>query len=352
MNPRKTAPLLVAFALLLAASALVLRRSGAEAPPSEQPASGPEAPRAQAPRASPAPASPTGAAPLESARGPVRQEEDLVSYLRDKYGARIKIPYIQIQMLEDLMRHFQKLNPTGWEEDLLALLREAFPELYDELAARLRQRVEYGRWMEENEAALRAKTPQERRAAVWEERNRLFGEEAARDIWQAELRHQAEADTLATIDALPDATVKDRLARYKQGLEEIYGEKAEAYLQVRQQEVMNRFLELGSVQKELGGLAAEKRAEELRHIRQEMGLDEQALERWKTLDAQRDARWEAGSLYMSEREALAQQYSGAELEARLVELRTRYFGQEAEVIAQEEQSGFFRFTRPRVWGRN
>jgi len=352
MNQRKTAPLLVASALLLAASALVVLRSGPEAPPPEQPASGAEAPRAQAPRALPAPASPTGTAPLESARGPVRQEEDLVSYLRNKYGARIKIPYIQIQMLEDLMRHFQKLNPEGWEEALLALLREAFPELYDELAARLRQRVEYGRWMEENEASLRARSPEERRAAVWEERNRLFGKEAAENIWQAEMRHQAESDALATIDALPAATVKDRLARYKQSLEDIYGEKAEAYLQVRQQEVMNRFLDLGSVQQELGGLTAEQRAEHLRHIRQEMGLDAEAMERWKALDAQRDARWEAGSQYMSEREALTQQYSDVELEARLAELRARYFGQEAELIAQEEGSGFFRFTRPRVWGRN
>jgi hypothetical protein len=66
----------------------------------------------------------------------------------------------------------------------------------------------------------------------------------------------------------------------------------------------------------------------------------------------RDTRWEVGSQYMSEREALAQQYSGTELETRLMELRSRYFTEEAEVIAEEEASGFFRFTRPRQWGRN
>ncbi len=115
---------------------------------------------------------------------------------------------------------------------------------------------------------------------------------------------------------------------------------------------MNRFLDLGSVQKDLGAMAPEQRAESLRTIRQEMGLDEEALKRWEELDQRRDVRWEMGSQYMSEREALAREYSGPELEAKLKELRARYFTEEADILAEEEASGFFRFTRPRRWGRD
>ncbi|HEX8821120.1 MAG TPA: hypothetical protein VF794_14420, partial [Archangium sp.] len=86
--------------------------------------------------------------------------------------------------------------------------------------------------------------------------------------------------------------------------------------------------------------------------REEMGLDDEALKRWDELDKVRDTRWEVGSQYMSEREALAQQYSGAELETKLQELRTRYFADEAGTVAEEEETGFYRFSRPRQWGRN
>ncbi len=193
------------------------------------------------------------------------------------------------------MRHFQKLNPSGWEADLLATLKLAFPELYEELAARLHQRLDYEKWMKEHRDELQQKPDAERRTAVWEERNRLFGKDVAEKIWAGELRNQAVASSLSTIDALPDATVGERMAKYKQSLEQTYGKDTEAYVKLHQQELMNHFLDLGSVQKELATLPPDKRAESLRSIRQDMGLDEEALMRWDELDKMRDTRWEVGS---------------------------------------------------------
>ncbi|MCY1083220.1 hypothetical protein [Archangium lansingense] len=353
MNRRK-APLLLALVLLLAGSALLVFKtrpeqgSSPEAAPAR--ASAQTAANAQAlaarNRASPAAGAQEGEDGLEQPGG------DLVSYLRSRFGAHIRNPHTQMRMLEQLMRHFQKLNPTGWEADLLAVLKQAFPELYDELAQRLHQRLDYEKWVKEHHAELKDKPEAERRAAIWEERNRLFGKEVAEKIWVAELRNLAVADSLKVIDALPGASVSDRMAQYKQSIQKAYGENSQAYVQTHQQELMNRFLDLGSVQKDLGSMPPEQRAQNLRTIRQEMGLDEQALQRWEELDRVRDTRWELGSQYMSEREALAQDYSGPELEARLTELRARYFSDEAQTVAEEEQSGFFRFTRPRQWGRN
>jgi len=349
MNRRK-ASLLLGLALLLAGSAVLLFRTRPAPEASPETAAGPA--KAGPPGPSASSPTPTQAPLLESARGPVRTPEDMVAYLRSRYGARVHEPHSQMRMLEELMRHFQRLNPSGWEADLLALLKQAFPELYEELAPRLRQRVEYERWMREHHAELNDKPAAERRAAVWEERHSLFGKEVAEKIWAGELRNQAVADALATIDALPNASIGDRMARYKESLAKTYGEKSEAYVKAHQQELMNHFLDLGSVQKDLGAMTPEKRTENLRTIRKEMGLDEEALQRWDELDQRRDVRWELGSQYMSEREALAQQYSGPELEARLVEVRSRYFADEAQTLAEEEATGFFRFTRPRQWGRN
>ncbi|PTL79676.1 hypothetical protein [Vitiosangium sp. GDMCC 1.1324] len=353
MNRRK-APLLLALVLLIAASALLVFKTRSEEGAAPETA----AARTQAksdPQALTARARGSTAGTGTSQEGEDGAEPpagDLVSYLRSRYGAHIRDPHTQMRMLEQLMRHFQKLNPTGWEADLLAVLKQAFPELYDELAQRLHQRLDYERWVKEHHAELRDKPEKERRAALWEERNQLFGKEVAEKIWAAELRNFAVADSLASIDALPNATVQDRMAQYKQNLTKTYGEHTQAYVQAHQQELMNRFLDLGSVQKDLGTMTPELRAENLRSIRKEMGLDEQALQRWNELDKVRDTRWELGSQYMSERELLAQQYSGTELEARLTELRSRYFSDEAQTIAEEEESGFFRFTRPRQWGRN
>ena len=44
--------------------------------------------------------------------------------------------------------------------------------------------------------------------------------------------------------------------------------------------------------------------------------------------------------------------SGAELDQALTELRNTTFGERGRTIAREESMGFFRYQRPRVYGRN
>lgn len=331
----------------------------------EAPASAPAAPsasaRADRPSAPASVSSPSAApglgeepppgAPVLSG-DPDKELEELTTFLRNRFGAKLKEPYVQIKMLEDLMRFFQKRYPDRWQEELLAFLKKAFPEMYDELASMLRNRVDYEKWVRDNDSYLRGLTDQQRRTAMWDARNRLFGKETAERIWASELKNQALSDTLAALEAKQDANVAQKLSTYKQRIQEIYGEQTEAYLERHRQETMNRFLDLPSVQKDLTAMAPQERSQSLRTIRKEMGLDDEALKRWDDLDKTRDTRWDAGMKYMAEREALAKQLTGPELETKLQELRARYFGTEAEIIGQEEASGFFRFERPRQWGRN
>jgi hypothetical protein len=296
------------------------------------------------------------AAPAGPVGVPLRNDADILQlrdYLRTRFGGeKLKNAYVQIKLLEELMRYFQKHYPDNWERALLEFLREAYPERYEELAGKLRARLDYERWMKENETYLQQLGDEERRKNVWEQREKLFGKEAAEQIWASELKNQAVASSLSALDARTDVKVADKVKLYRESLQEVYGEQTEAYLERHRQEAMNRFLDLSSVQKELTEMKPEERSRNLREIRSGLGLDAEALQRWDGLDAERDARWETGAKYMAEREALAKQYSGPALEEKLRPVRERYFGAEAETLANEEESGFLRFERPRVWGRN
>jgi hypothetical protein len=321
-----------------------------DAPLAPRPAPPPPAAARQAASASsPAEPPPGGAGAAEAVNG---EWEALAASLRERYGAKLKEPAVQVRMLEELMRSFSERFPDRWQEELLAFLRRMFPEQYEELAATLRNRIDYEKWVKDNHAYLRGLSPQERRNAMWDARHRLFGQEAAERIWASERRNQAVGDSLVALDALEGASVEQKLSAYKKQLQDVYGEQASAHLGRHQQELMDRFMDLPSVQQELTAMAPERRLESLRTIRQEMGLDDEALKRWDSLDRLRDERWEVGARYTAEREALTQRLSGADLEAQLQALRTRYFPTEAEVIAQEEASGLFRFAQPRQWGRN
>jgi hypothetical protein len=348
MKKRKTTTLVTILAALLAVL-LGLRwwSSSAQVP---APAATDAAPATPPPRANLAVPSTQATQPTEPAIPSDLTE--MVAYLRSRFGKHIDNPYVQIQMLEKLMRYFQEHNPEGWQADLLAAVRAAFPERYAQIAANLQHRLDYERWVKDNRDYLQGLGERERREALWNIRNRLFGEEAAEQIWASELKNQAVADALKAIDAEKGAPLPDRLSKYKESLQEIYQEHADKFLENHRQEALSRFLDLDSVQQDLSALAPAAREAALRDIRKGLGLDNDALQRWEVLDHERDARWDTGKKYMEERATLTAKYSGQGLETQLGELRTRYFGGEAETIAEEEESGFFRFNRPRKWGQN
>src|SRR5262249_52961307 len=98
-------------------------------------------------------------------------------------------------------------------------------------------------------------------------------------------------------------------------------------------------------------LSPEQRETTLDKIRTAMGLDEDALKRWRDLDAARDAEWDTGEKYMHERDEILRTTTGADQDRRLADLRNRLFGVDADLIKSEEASGFFRFDHRRVLGK-
>jgi len=266
--------------------------------------------------------------------------EQKIALLREKWGKHIGRPYVQIKMLEELMRYCQKDNADDWVHCVNELAGAAFPQLAGKLFEQLSSLVKYNDWLANNKDRLDKMDRKERRRMLAEMRNSLFGEDDAKDIWAAETK--AENLRIA-IDELKDIKGKDistKLAHFKNALNENYGAEAKAYLDRHQQEIANSLLT--SVQGDLKALTPAQQKHALRTIRSELGMDAAAVERWDALDSERENRWKSGKEYLAEREKLLKNSSGDSTEA-LNELRKKYFGAEADSIAAEEAEGHLRF---------
>ena len=274
--------------------------------------------------------------------------EQIVALLRQKYGDGINYPRVQVAMLEELMRHLQKRYPDDWVTMLQELLLSAFPDRAANLFRLSENLYRYGKEMEDRRDLVGRLSREERREVLWEMRYDVFGA-VADEIWESERKMESVQGTLRAISENKDLSLQEKLSVYRNSLQDVYGQQTPDVLEKGRLNFVNAFTD--AVQSELAALAPEERASTLREIRSGLGMDAAALERWESLDAERDQRWSNGEIYTSRRKELEASYSGAELEQQLDGLRRELFGEEAEIIKQEEASGFFRFQNARRFGR-
>jgi hypothetical protein len=112
------------------------------------------------------------------------------------------------------------------------------------------------------------------------------------------------------------------------------------------------FFRLQSVQHELKTMEPSLRQERINAARSQLGFTDEQIQQLEQFDQDRNKRWDNGARYLEEREQLGKQYSGEEFAAKLQLLQQKYFAEESYTIALEEKNGFFRYKRPRVYGRN
>ena len=86
--------------------------------------------------------------------------------------------------------------------------------------------------------------------------------------------------------------------------------------------------------------------------RKQLGFTDDDIKLLAQEDKIKEQRWQNGYQYMSARDQLSQAYEGDDLESKLLELREKYFNNEAPTIKAEEDSGFYRYNRPRLYGSN
>jgi hypothetical protein len=281
---------------------------------------------------------------------PISKDAEAVDYLREQFGATITNKRTQIKALEKLIAYLMKQYPDDWQQRLQGLLAQAFPDLADQLYAQFQNMTAYNDWLAANRDELAAMSSAERRDALRDARFRHFGPDAA-EIWEETFRHEQIYDAMDAINQSPDATVDQKLETYVDSINQAYGEKAPQFIENRATELMTGFLGLPSVQDDLHDMSADARARQLETVRAKMGLDDAARQRWRELDSERNTAWETGEEYMEQRQQIVDSFDGAEETRRLAELRGRMFGDEAQTIQHEEDSGFFRFGHRRIYGR-
>jgi hypothetical protein len=275
--------------------------------------------------------------------------EQMVALLRKNYGKNIKNKWVQIRLIEDLIRTLKEKYPDNWVTELYVILKATFPDLTDEIFNRFEKYQEYQKWLEDERNKLYSLTPEERQELLWNKRYEIFGEDTAKEIWAGELRSQELKQTLKNIDE-SSGNINDKVKQFKTSIQQIYGDQSQDFLAKRNLEVTQTFLQLPSIQKELQNMDSETRYKTLSQIRTSLGMEPDAVKRLENLDKERDARWEIGQQYMIEREALIKRGANEE---KLNQLRLKYFNPEmAEIIKQEEENGFFRFREQRIYGVN
>ncbi|RJP75726.1 MAG: hypothetical protein C4522_20140 [Desulfobacteraceae bacterium] len=291
----------------------------------------------------------------EQAQAGQSVEDRLVNELRTFYGKTISEKSTQVILLK-VRKFIMRLFPEDGETRFYNILKRAFPDLADEIMKVLKKLEQYQLWLEENAARLSGMSSIEKQGLLWEKRKELFGDDAD-EIWSDEVlayekRKQNVRDALDFLDKSDDIPIHEKLDLYKTSLQEAYQNSPEAYVLQNKDMLAKVFFGIDSVQNELKGLEPEQRKLEINRIRQEMGFSPDQIERLEQMDEYRNHRWEKGLAYMEEREQAAAELEGEDLETRLKELREKHFKHEAKTIELEEKDNFFRFDRPRVYGRN
>ncbi len=296
----------------------------------------------------------TGAATPKADQPVIPIEDQLVRELKKYYGKTISQKSTQASIY-DIRNSIIGSRPDG-RIFFNNVLKRAFPELADEIIRTLEKLDRYNRWLAENEPRLSQMSREERRAALWEKRRALFGDDAE-DIWSedmlaTETRKEKVQETLAFLNESRDTTIEEKLGVYQDVLKETYAGSPEEYLLSQQPILAKVFFSIDSVQEELKQMSPDQRQMAINKIRREMGFTEPQIEQMEMRDAERNQRWDVGLKYMEERKAVVEQFSGPEQEEKLTALREAYFQDEAKTIELEEKGDFFRFERPRFFGRN
>ncbi|MDX1756085.1 MAG: hypothetical protein R3175_08515 [Marinobacter sp.] len=274
--------------------------------------------------------------------------------LLETYGEDIHDRAAQALLLgfrERLMADHPMMGRGLFEQAIML----AFPDHANDIFTTLAKLAAYQDWLEDNYLVLNEMTYLEREGAKWNKRLALFGADAER-IWAEERQlwaknQQTVRRTIETLDQASEYTLDETLFQLQSQLKETYGTGPEA-LVVNNGLIAQVYFGLGSVQEKLRQLSADDRQQQINRIRRQLGYSPAQVERLANRDQRRNERWQRGLAYMTERQKLVEQQPRDPLEPALQSLRVDYFGHEAETIAREEQNGFFRYRRPRLYGRN
>ena len=280
-------------------------------------------------------------------------DEQAIALLK-AYGETIQSKRTQAMLLDTLSDVLARYPDNGWVI-FASIVQTAFPDYAADILVTVKRMAEYEYWLAENQLALAALSEMERNGALWSKRRAMFGDDAA-IIWADEQeawaqKQQKVQQAMQALDQSKINSLDETLFQLQTALDETYGAGVQAAA-VNQGVVAQTYFGFESVQSKLRTMSPEARQQKINDMRRQMGFSEAQVDNLAKHDARREKRWNNGNAYMEERNQLAQNLQGPELDKAVEDLRQEYFEAEAETIRKEEESGFFRYERPRLYGRN
>lgn len=306
------------------------------------------------------------AAASSATSGPADQQDDRTEHIPDfvealarelkaEFGPRIDEITIQARFYEirkDVIERF----PEKGREYFRQALQLAFPENAEAILSLIARLETYNDWLMTENRTLMELSPIERSGMLWEKRREIFGDQADM-LWADERavasdKRQQVQKTLERLGQADNMSIDETLYQLRNELDETFDGPMRQLIE-DSGAVSGAFFTLESVQKKLGSLPAAERQARIDAVRRQLGFSDEAVERMRERDQERERRWDRGKAYMEKREQVMGQYQDEAARKRALEaLRSEYFDHEAATIRREEEVGFFRYERPRVYGRN
>ncbi|WP_404364220.1 hypothetical protein [Marinobacter sp.] len=280
--------------------------------------------------------------------------QKLAIELLETWGETIHSKRTQAKMLA-VQRKIVSRYPSQGEALFRQAVTIAFPDYAEEIFNTLALVVRYEEWLEANHLTLTDLSPLERDGALWQKRRDLFGDDAG-VIWADEkqmwARKQKQVqDVIQKLDQARHSSLSESLYQFRTALEETYGAGL-GQMGVDNGTIAQVYFGFESVQGRLREMSPGQRQKSVNEVRKQLGYSDEQIDRLEVRDQRREERWANGYSYMEKRQSLEGSLTGPELESALSELREQHFNHEARTIALEEENGFFRYERPRLYGRN
>ncbi len=276
--------------------------------------------------------------------------KDMISSFRTRYALTITDPKVQVQVIEEIENVLKAQSPGAWQEGMYGAFKSIFPENAEWLMDMFKKLIQYNTWLDSSWGKLLSMGRKERSDILLAKRHEIFGP-GAEQIWTDREKTETIFNVIDALNSVKNASLDDKLTFFLGTVRQSYGQEADNFIKSHQQELLESFLMLRSVQDDLAGMQPEDRRQNLKVIRQVMGMDRGSLKRLDDLDKMRDDRWDKGLNYMKERQRILDTRRG-DSERILDELRLKYFGNEAYTVASEEKAGYYRFKVKRVYGLN
>ena len=281
---------------------------------------------------------------------------ELSERMKQQFASNIHLISIQVG-LKSLRDDLNSTYPEQGNELFIRILTNAFPEWVSAILKAIGLMDEYDAWLQSMLLSLNDMNPLEQQGVLWQKRRELFGD-AATQIWQEEITAEQERQmtmnrTMEILDRSYNTQMQERLYILQSTFEESYADKIQNMVIDPKGVLSQVFFGFDAVQKELSAMTPDARQEQINDIRRAMGFSEEQIKAQAESDQEREKRWNNGYAYMNARRAAEAKFSGDQLTQELDKIRETFFAHEASTIKKEEEDlAFYRYLRPRVYGRN